>query len=191
MNETPAAIIRSIGDLAALIGVSVTAVKQWIDQGLPRRPDKTFSGPDAIRWFCDRRIAQLEKRAAGAPTKGGERSEFAEWRTREVKATALTKEQKLEVLTGRYYEAGDVQRLLAERLQYLSSGVLELKTLARELHGKAEAAIAERLEARGRQLIEAYGKNNLVEVLDEWRRLKNGNPTLKRGRGRPKKPAAE
>lgn len=173
--------IEPTQELAAqAFAVSQSAISAWVGRGAPVRPDGTYAILELERW----RVALADDRAevVAVTDLDGE-----DWATRKLAADAQRRELELERARGELFAREDVERLLQSRLAALVAGLEALpRTLALECAGMEPAAI----EARARDLVDelraGYARDDLVPILEEWRRHAAAGVSVTRGRGRPR-----
>ena len=151
----------------------------WRENGCPRHPDGSYDIEAVRKWRDEREAARREKLKP-------EGDEFGnDWVTRDERAIALIREKKLADLYDSYLHRDEVARLFLLRANHLRRGLLAMpRAMANEF--REVQGLEERLEARVHELLEAYAKDNVVTLLEQWRRQGKHGVKIGRGRGRPK-----
>jgi len=102
------------GQLAESIGKSRQTIHNWLAEGLPRNPDKTFSLPDVISWLLDRETALLPPAGQGCDSPALER-----YRQARAELAELDLAQK----RGELISIADVGREWTARVVEVASGL--------------------------------------------------------------------
>lgn len=164
--------------LAKALGVACRSVDGWRENGCPRHPDGSYDLEQVQAW-------RAEREAKRRPVKP-EGDELGEnWMERDLRAVALTREKKLADLYDSYFHRDHVQKLLDERADALRRGFLRLPS-ALQLAFPEVKGLEEKLLEYVTELLDAYAKNNVVTLLQHWRRQAKSGVKIGRGRGRPK-----
>ena len=165
--------------LAQALGVACRTIDTWRENSCPRHPDGSYDIAAVRKWREDRAAARRRKPSPAGDELG------TDWVTRDERAVALIREKKLADLYDNYFHRDDVRRLFLARVTALRTGLLELPRVISvdypDIPG-LEQAVA----AQVHKLLDAYAKDNVIALLEQWRRQRKHGVKIGRGRGRPK-----
>lgn len=163
--------------LAQAFGVTQTTISTWVGEGAPIRQDGTYSVVEVERWRTKR------GRGDGAAEIAAD-----DWELRKLAAEAQRKELDLARARQELFSRDDVEKLFAGRLAALVRGLEGLpRIMALETHGMDRPEIEARARAVVDELRDAYARDDVLTILEEWRRQAEAGVKIGRGRGRPRK----
>ena len=123
-----AVTVSSRGKLARHLGVSVTMVGNYVDQGMPVQPDGTYDVEECLAWQAAMRAS------SGRPTKGDDGDNELDLRERKLKAECekleqetIAKRMKNDLLAGDLVRADEQ---IAEWAEFLASAKAIIESFA-------------------------------------------------------------
>lgn len=176
-----AQIVKSLDDVAKATGLSRRQLIRLRHQGMPG--DTGAYDLDAVNaWLRAREGSKSNEQAEDSPPRPGTGKY---WRAEKDKFASLKLALTVQEMRGETFTKDDVRRLFMARVNALRTGLLALPRIIAvdfpEVPG-LESAVA----ARVHKMLDAYAQDNVIALLEQWRRQSRSGVKLGRGRGRPR-----
>lgn len=186
-QEKDPGVLETWADIQKVFGISEMTVSRWVKDGMPQRPDGTWSVMDIQTWKHERELSKHNKSSDG---------KREDWDERYRKAKALEAEQRLKERSGELIslseiESGLVQVMLAlkqslMRLPHILATRLENKD-AREIMAEVTEVVTGLITSMAQERIFAqYHKEPEAAAKEEPKATQKKQPVRKRNTSRKK-----
>lgn len=144
--------------IAAAFGVTTRSINQWVNEGMPRNDNGTYSLPDCISWALDRAIKK-----APAP----DPQEAQDWMTEFRKERAIRARLEREELEGQLFRRSDVTEAWINRYSHFKRNLLAWsKRLPGRVHGLGEREMIQAIEDEATHLLSLLARPGRFTELD-------------------------
>jgi len=150
----PPGIVESQEKVAQAFGVAVRTVERWAKDGMPRRPDGTYSLADIQEWRYARKLAKTAKPSS--------RNKI-DWETEYRKNKALLAEIELKERMGELVPLADVKREIVREFVSVKNKLLALpRVLAPQVAGLEVRQAEDVIRRRMLEIINDFSRGEFI-----------------------------
>lgn len=172
-------IAKSLDEVAAATGLSRRQLVRLRHKGMPGQTGAYDL--DAIEAW---RKENVQRNSDEVQDPGGPDSPKY-WRKEKDRYATLNLAIDIQRKRGSLFTKEAVRSLFLDRVRYLREGMLALPRMVAVEFPDVDGLEAY-VEQHVRDVLDAYSKDNVVELLEQWRRQDDAGVRIVRSRGRPK-----
>lgn len=174
-------LAKSLDEVASATGLSRRQLIRLRQQGMPG--DTGSYDLEAISaWLKARETRRGVDNQEEQPPKPGT---GRYWRAEKDKFASLKLALTVQEMRGETFTKDDVRRLFLARVNALRAGLMALPRIIAVDFAEVPG-IEQAVAARVHKVLDAYAQDNVIELLEQWRRQGKSGVKIGRGRGRPK-----
>lgn len=126
MPRKPSPKLETAAELAVRQHVTQRTVREWVQEGCPRRKDGRFNPAKVDEWLAQRPVAKRQRAQRAAPAPAREATELEALKAEEMRLRVERARLEMDEARGRLVPVEEVERALVARIHQVRRGMSAL-----------------------------------------------------------------